>query len=111
MANLDPRVAAAIKADYDAQLIEEQKKAAADSAKLLEHAQVSVAVNTRRIALVLILGVIVVIGSLLVDLAISVFFTDPSSAEIFLIVWLACAVLIMIAGLYVIIYGKRLTKL
>ena len=73
------------------------------------NAQVSVAINTRRIALVLILAVILSIGSTLVGLAISI--TDVSSAQTLLGVWLVVAVLVMIVGLHTILFKKRLTKL
>jgi hypothetical protein len=72
------------------------------------NAQVSVAINTRRIALVLILAVILSIGSTLIGLAISII--DVPSARTLLGAWLVIAVLVMIVGLYIIIFKKRFTK-
>jgi hypothetical protein len=106
MARFDPRVATAIKARRDARIAAEREAA---STKDQKDVQVSVAINIRRIALVLILIVILSIGSTLVGLAISVFFPDMSSAKAILTVWLVFAVLVMIVGLYIIIYKKRLT--
>ena len=74
-------------------------------------AQVSVAIYTRRIALVLILAVFLIVGSLLVSLAISVFYTDISNAQDLLMGWLLFAALVMIVGLHTILFKKRLTKL
>jgi hypothetical protein len=111
IAQLEPRVAAAIKAKYDAQIAEEREAAASALAKHRQDAQVSTAVNIRRIALVLILGVVLMIGSTLFGLWISVFFTDPSDAKTITIVWLASATLIMIVGLYIIVFRKRLSKM
>jgi len=88
----------------------------ADAAVQLK-AQVSVAVNTRRIALVLILAVVVSVGSALVSLMVSVFFTDlngysdMSGARALLSAWLLFAVVIMVFGLYFIIFNKRLSSL
>jgi hypothetical protein len=73
------------------------------------NAQVSSAINIRRIALILILAVFLSIGSTLIGLAISVFFPDMSGAKAILTMWLVFAVLVMIVGLYIIIYQKRLT--
>jgi len=74
-------------------------------------AQLSVAINTRRIALALILAVFLIVGSELVGLAISVFYIDRSSAQGLLMGWLLFAALVMIVGLYTILFKKRLTRL
>jgi hypothetical protein len=74
-------------------------------------AQVSVAINTRRIALVLILVTFLAIGSTLVGLAILVFYPgDIYDARNIFNIWLAIAVLVMIGGFYAILFDKRLTK-
>jgi len=74
-------------------------------------AQVSTAINTRRIALVLILAIILSVGSALVSLMISVSLIEPSSAIDFLKLWVVTAVFIMIVGLYYIIFDKQLSRL
>ena len=110
MAKLDPHTAASIKADLDARIAAKREAATLASRKEQEDAQISVAINIRRIALLLILGVILSLGSTLIGLAISVFFADISSAKAILALWLVVAVLIMIVGLYIIVYKKRLTR-
>jgi DNA-directed RNA polymerase subunit RPC12/RpoP len=80
-------------------------------------AQVSVAVNTRRIALVLILAVVLSVGTALVSLMASIYFTDENNitninaVHALLSAWLLFAAVIMIAGLYYIVFNKRFTKL
>jgi DNA-directed RNA polymerase subunit RPC12/RpoP len=79
-------------------------------------AQVATAINTRRIALALILAVVVSVGSALVSLMVSVFFIDSygysdiTGARVLLSVWLLFAIVIMVFGLYFIIFNKRLTR-
>jgi len=81
------------------------------------NAQVSIAINTRRIALVLILAVVLSVGSALVSLMIPVFFIDEynttniNAARALLDAWLLIATLITIFGLYSILFKKRLTRL
>jgi hypothetical protein len=72
---------------------------------------VSTAINIRRIALVLILAVFLTIGSTLVGLVISVSFAgDIHDAKNFLNIWLVIAVLVLMGGLYAILFDKHLTK-
>jgi len=73
-------------------------------------AQVSNAINIRRMTIVVILAVIVTVGTTLVALINSVFVTDLSDELVLLKMWLAFAVLIMIVGVLVIIFNKRLTR-
>ncbi|MBU1159295.1 MAG: zinc-ribbon domain-containing protein [Candidatus Thermoplasmatota archaeon] len=73
-------------------------------------AQVSNAINIRRVTLVAILAVIVTVGTTLVTLISSVFVTDRSDAVTLLKIWLGFAVLITIVGVFAIIFNKRLTQ-
>ena len=83
------------------------------NAELQLKAEVSTAINVRRIALAVILAVVVIVGSYLVSLIVSVFYpdySDQSTAGGILIAWLVAAGLIMVVGLYVIIFQKSLTR-
>ena len=94
-----------------------RKPSGETSAEVQLGAQVSSAINVRRIALVLILAMILSVGSVLLSLVISVFLTDEyggvdvSAARILLGCWLFLAAIITIVGLYYIIFDKRLSKL
>jgi len=81
-----------------------------DAGVSLLKAQISTAINTRRIALVLILAVFVSIISTLFGLWISVFEPDNSTAKAMITIWLVTALLVMIGGLFFIISSKRLTR-
>ncbi len=74
-------------------------------------AQISVAVNTRRIALVLILFVALTILTNMIALAINVFNLDPTGARILFGAWLLVSLLTLAYGLYFIVYRKGLTRL
>jgi len=75
-------------------------------------AQVSTAVNTRRIALSLILAIFLSIGTALVFLAIAVFYPgDVHDARNLLTIWIAVAVFVMTGGSFLILFDSRLTRL
>jgi predicted RNA-binding Zn-ribbon protein involved in translation (DUF1610 family) len=86
-------------------------------AKVQLNAQVSVAINTRRIALVLILGVVLSVGTALVGVMASIILSEGSdtthvnTAIGLLSAWVLIAAAIMIFGLYNIVYNKRFTRL
>jgi hypothetical protein len=75
------------------------------------NAQVSVAVNTRRIALTLILALAVLGGTSLVVMMTPLFITSPLDARNLLKGWSIVAVIAMVAGLSVIMFEKRFTRL
>jgi hypothetical protein len=74
-------------------------------------AQVSIAINTRRIALVLILTVLLSIFSTLLGLWISIFEPDTGTTKTIFTIWLILASIIMMGGLTYVILTKRLTRL
>lgn len=81
-------------------------------------AAISSAINIRRIALAVVLAVVLAIGSLLVSLMVPITFTinehgdvDITGERILLAGWLIAALGIMIYGLYVIVYKKKLSSL
>lgn len=85
-----------------------QRPAAVTGAREQLEAQVSVATNTRRIALVLILAVFLTVGTTLVTLAISVFYPgNVQGARSVLSTWIVLAVSVMLGGFYVILSDWR----
>lgn len=72
--------------------------------------QISNAVNIRRLTIIAILAVVVTVGTTLVTLVNSTFVDDASDRFTFLKLWIAFAVFIMVVGLFVIVFNKRLTK-
>jgi hypothetical protein len=71
-------------------------------------AQVEIATNTRRIALVLILATFLSIGTVFVFLAISVFYSgDLQGAKSILATWIVFALVVMFGGFYVILSDWR----
>ena len=73
-------------------------------------AQVSNAINFRRITIAAILAVVVTVGTALVSLINTVFVTEHANELLLLKLWAGFAVLIMVVGLGVIVFSKRLTK-
>ena len=71
---------------------------------------IAIAINVRRIFIVFALMVILSIGTSLVSLWISIRDYDIDSARSTLTIWLALAVIIMIAGLMYAIGQKRLSR-
>lgn len=74
-------------------------------------ALVSVAINVRRIALILILGVTVSVGSVLVSMMSSVASIDRLTYLNLVKAWLVLAVGAMLVGLLYIVRNNRLSKL
>ena len=87
-----------------------QTAACETDATIQLNAQVSNAINIRRMTLVVILAVVVSVGTTLVGLIHAVFVTDQSKYLELLKTWVAFAVLIMMVGVCVIIFNKRLTR-
>lgn len=81
---------------------------------LAVEAAVSSAINVRRIAIAVIIGVILAVGTLLVSVIDSILIVaDDGVAGASLVTgaWVFLALAILIAGLYVIVFKKRLSRL
>ncbi|OGS55504.1 MAG: hypothetical protein A3K60_06875 [Euryarchaeota archaeon RBG_19FT_COMBO_56_21] len=71
---------------------------------------IAIAVNVRRIFILIGLGIILTIGTSLISLWISISDYDVESAQSLLRTWLLLATAILIAGLLYAIFQKRLTR-
>ena len=89
---------------------ERRTSAHESDAPQLNDAQVSNAINIRRITIVIILAVVVTVGTTLVDMINLVFVEDSSDSLALLKTWVGFAVLIMVIGVLVIVFNKRLTR-
>lgn len=74
------------------------------------HAQVSNAVNLRRIALVVVLGVVLIVGTTLITLVTTADLIDRSGELTLLRAWVILAMSILVGGALIIIYDKHLTR-